>query len=347
MQGLREQILSGRWAPGTRLPTYDVLEQELKVARPTVARLINALREEGLVTIKGAPGVFVADYFPHHYRYYWATSEQPGSREWTSFLATFLDLIAHGQTGMPGEVVPLLGIDGRANNPADQCLREVLRTGATAGLLLMNSATVYQLPALEAKALSRVAICAALPHAALVSLDFDELVERACMRLLEKGQRIAVLSPHAGNLHAAERLLLARGLPEHRLRALHVAPVGCERVTQLLFDRADRPDAVFVTDDNLVEPLLRGLQRAKVAPGSDLLILAHCNWPRPIGLSDGVEHLGFDVREVFALAQACLDEQRRGEPSPVRVVRARFLGELTQALDPTACGAGLAEVQRR
>jgi len=332
---LREEILSGARPPGAKLPTYDALMEQFRVTRPTVARVLDALREEGLVSEKGARGVFVANRFPHHNRYLWVTSEQPGSLEWTSFMATFLDLIELCETGIPGQVVPLVGVDGRANNPAYQLLCEVVEQGSAAGLLLMNSSTIYQLPALEKAGLPRAAIWAPLPHAALVSLAFDALIERACDKLLERGKRIAVMSPHEPNLKAAEAYLTARGLPEAKLWPLHVAQVGCERVTELLFDRADRPDAVFVTDDNLISPLLRGLKRAKVEPGRDVYVLGHCNWPRPIGLGQGVEHIGFDVREIFAAAKACIDAQRAGEAAPTRTVHPRFSEELIEPLAPS------------
>jgi hypothetical protein len=100
-------------------------------------------------------------------------------------------------------------------------------------------------------------------------------------------------------------------------------------MTELLFDRTDRPDAVFLTDDNLVPPFLLGLKRARRKAGRDVYVLAHCNWPRPIGLADGVEHIGFDVREVLSAAKACIDAQRAGEASPTRVIPPRFADELT------------------
>jgi DNA-binding LacI/PurR family transcriptional regulator len=192
----------------------------------------------------------------------------------------------------------------------------------------MNSATTYLLPALQNPGLARVAIWAPLPHAALLRLDFEELIERATSRLLEKGRRVAVISPHAPNLERTQESLFKKGLAKDRLWALHVAPIGCERITELLFDRSDRPDAVFVTDDNLVTALLAGLKRAKVRPGRDVYVLAHCNWPRPIGLKEGVEHIGFDVREVLAAAKECIDEQRAGQSSAGRTVAPRFAREL-------------------
>jgi hypothetical protein len=331
VQVLRNEILSGARAHGAKLPTYDALIEQFGVTRPTVARALKELRGEGLITVDGTRGIFVAKIFPHHNRYLWVTSEQPGSIEWTSFLATILELIQKGETGIVGEVLPLVGVDGRANNPAYQVLCDAVEHTSVAGLLLMNSATTYLLPALQAPGLPRVAIWAPLPHAALLSLDFTGLIERACGRLLQKGKRIAVISPHAPNLDRSQEYLLKRGFDKNRLWALHVAPVGCERITELLFGRDDRPDAVFVTDDNLVTPLLAGLKRAKVRVQRDVYVLAHCNWPRPIGASDGVEHIGFDVREVLVTAKECIDLQRAGDKSPDRLVPPRFLNELLYA----------------
>ena len=329
---LREQILAGQWEPGARLPTYDALMEQFGVTRPTIARVLDTLRQEGLVTVKGQRQVFVTQQFPHHNRYLWVTSEQPGSIEWTQFLATILEVIERGESGIPGDVSALVGVDGRANNPEYQELCEVVERGSAAGLLLVNSAMIYLLPVLQAPGLPRAAIEAPLPHAGLVRLDFAGLIERAAAHLLKKGRRIAVMSPHSPKLAAAEQRLAALGAPE-RVWALQCAPIGCEGVTELLFDRKNRPDSIFVTDDNLIEPLLAGLRRAKVEPGKDVYVLAHCNWPRPLGMEEGVEHLGFDTREVLCAGKDCIDAQRDGEPSPTRVVQARFLGELTRPLN--------------
>ena len=102
VQVLRQEILSGQRAPGSKLPTYDTLIEQFSVTRPTVARVLKALRGEGLITVEGTRGIFVAKTFPHHNRYLWVTSEQPGSIEWTSFLATILDLLRPEQLGVLG-----------------------------------------------------------------------------------------------------------------------------------------------------------------------------------------------------------------------------------------------------
>jgi DNA-binding LacI/PurR family transcriptional regulator len=305
--------------------------EQFGVTRPTIARVLATLREQGLVSVRGTRGVFVSEKLPHDSRYFWVTSEQPGSLEWTTFLATILELIQRGETTIEGEVVPLVGVDGRSNNPEYQRLCQVVEQQSAAGLLVMNSAMTYQLPALEKPGLPRAAIWAPLPNAGLVRLAFEELIERACVQVLERGERIAVVSPHVEVLALTERVLAERGATE-RMRLLHVTPVGCEALITLLFERPDRPDAVFVTDDNLVAPLLLALSRVGVRPKQEAYVLAHCNWPKPIGAAEGVEHIGFDVREVLAAAKECIDAQRAGEPSPTRLVRPRFAHELTRPI---------------
>src|SRR6201999_2988914 len=154
--------------------------------RPTVGRVLDVLREEGLITVKGQRKVFVTERFPHHERYVWVTSEQPGSNEWSLFLATTLEVIEQGETGISGQVSALVGVDGRANNPEYRELCDIETRRSAAGLSVVNSARLYLLPLLQTAGLPRVAIGASLPHASLVKLDFAGLIERASARLLEK-----------------------------------------------------------------------------------------------------------------------------------------------------------------
>jgi serine/threonine protein kinase len=299
-------------------------------SRPTPGRAVDASGEEDAVTVKGELQGFTTPR-PRD-RYVWVTSEQPGSNEWSLFLATTLEVIERGETGISGYVTALVGVDGRANNPEYRQLCELEAHGSATGLLLVNSAMTYLLPVLQTPGLPRVAIGAWLPHASLVELDFAGLIERASMRLLERRGIIAVMSPHAPKLVAARERLEALGLPADRLLTVHAAPIGCERLTELMFDRENHPDAIFVVDDNLIPPLLAGLERAKVRAGKDVYVLAHCNWPRPLGSPEGVEHLGFDVREVLCAGKDLIDAHGEGTPFVKRVIPARFLEELTRPL---------------
>jgi hypothetical protein len=338
VQTLRHEILSGLRAPGAKLPTYDDFVEQFGVTRPTVARGLKALRSEGLVTADGTRGIFVARTFPHTSRVLWVTGERPGTPGWTSLDAAILDLIERGETGVAGEVVPLLGVDGSPGDPAHRTLCDAVRTGSAAGLLISVSPTTRLLPALQTPGLARVSIGGAAAHADELTLDFEALIERASARLARGGKerRIAVLSPHAAHLAQARKSVRAAGVDAQRATFLHVAPIGCEALTHLLFERDDRPDAVLVTDDALVPPLLAGLARAQVRPRRDVRVLAHCHWPSPLGVDDGIEHLGFDARALLAAAREHIDARRAGVAPAAPVLAPLFGHELPAARAPMA-----------
>jgi DNA-binding LacI/PurR family transcriptional regulator len=254
--------------------------------------------------------------------YYWVTSEHPGSEGWGGVTAACFEAIERGR-GVASRIVALTGVDGRAENSAYQRLVQVVERRALKGLFLMSSATMHLLPVLQGSRVPRVTI-----DERLLKLDHEAWLERACTRLVERGRRIALVSPAPGALSAAERRL--ESLHADRLWPLLVGRDGTEHVSELLFLRADRPDAVLITDESLVDPVVAGMKRAKVRPGYDVFVLAHCNWPRPQGPRTGVERIGFDAREVLGLAKQIVDEQSAGGPALARSVPPRFAHELVQ-----------------
>lgn len=58
---LREQIESGRYEPGERLPSEFDLGERFSVSRTTVRRAISNLIQQGLVTTQQGKGIFVAE----------------------------------------------------------------------------------------------------------------------------------------------------------------------------------------------------------------------------------------------------------------------------------------------
>src|SRR5260370_33362103 len=57
---LAEQIKSGRFAPGARLPTEQALTRAARVSRHVVREAVAALRPEGLVSTRQGVGAFVS-----------------------------------------------------------------------------------------------------------------------------------------------------------------------------------------------------------------------------------------------------------------------------------------------
>lgn len=58
---LRQRIRSGRWQPGTQLPTLEQLKLEFGVARVTLRQALSVLESEGLVWRQRGRGTFVSE----------------------------------------------------------------------------------------------------------------------------------------------------------------------------------------------------------------------------------------------------------------------------------------------
>jgi GntR family transcriptional regulator len=58
---LRDQIKSGKLAPGARLPSILTLSQEHGIATVTVRKALDALKDEGLIVTTPGYGTFVAE----------------------------------------------------------------------------------------------------------------------------------------------------------------------------------------------------------------------------------------------------------------------------------------------
>ncbi|GAB2836280.1 hypothetical protein GCM10027176_45730 [Actinoallomurus bryophytorum] len=58
---LRERIESGEIPPGRRIPSLVELEQEFEVARDTLRKAIQVLKDEGLVETVTGMGIFVIE----------------------------------------------------------------------------------------------------------------------------------------------------------------------------------------------------------------------------------------------------------------------------------------------
>jgi GntR family transcriptional regulator len=70
---IREQILRGDLQPGSEVPSERQLADDWKVARPTAAKALQVLRQQGLVESRAGLGTFVRDVRAHRrasYRYH-------------------------------------------------------------------------------------------------------------------------------------------------------------------------------------------------------------------------------------------------------------------------------------
>lgn len=340
---LRGRITDGRLAPGVQLPTRVAIEKQFGASSGTVQRALQELQRDGFVTVLGRQGTFVSTRPPHLTNYALVFPSLPGDPGWTRFYAA-LNYEAPGLGRTMGRQISMYyGAEGGVGHGDTMRLMadaKALRIGGIifAAIPRFLSGT----PAVEELQGPRVAIMTPSTRYGMsqVCPDSESMWERSAAYLLGKGRsNLAILLPpyKAANLEEFRRRMLSHGFnvpPQWVQGAPRDFPELARNLMHLLFEGGrNQPDALFITDDNLVEHALAGLIAAGVRVPEDVEVVAHCNFPHPVVAPVPVKRLGFDARQVL---QACfddLDRQRSGQTTPgVTYIPAAFEEEIgTQA----------------
>jgi len=169
-----------------------------------------------------------------------------------------------------------------------------------------------------------------------VSMTHRAFVARALAYLASRGRRrLAVLcnttDPALVSALRSGAAKVGMTLRPYWLQMVSMdQPEFARNVTHLLFHggQADSPDALLVTDDNLVEHAIRGLVDAGVTVPGEVDVVAHGNFPGPAAGGMKVKRLGYDAREVLAACVSILQARHRGEGPLHREIPAVFEQEL-------------------
>jgi DNA-binding LacI/PurR family transcriptional regulator len=78
----------------------------------------------------------------------------------------------------------------------------------------------------------------------------------------------------------------------------------------------ERPDGLFVMDDNLAENASSGLVAIGARVPQDVAVVAHCNFPWSTPSVLPIQRVGFDTKAIFDQALRIVDMQRRGNAPP-------------------------------
>ena len=341
LSNLRKQIVEGRLSPGSRLPTRNELERKYGVSTITTQRAFDTLKHDGFVESRGKLGTFVTANPPHLCHYGLAFFQHLGQENWRRFDTAFLNEASAIDKLHDRKMRFYYGIDYKSDL-GGECRRLVADAHASrlAGVIFAARPSEQLLQTLATKApqMPCVAITgsrpADLPTASAVTLGSHNLFAKAIDYLASLGRRrIAFLnSPNSSQVRLEEweqnlRTFAAnKGMtsePHWMLAASTTrGGVGVPNLIHLLFEqsRANRPDCLFITNDNLVEHATAGLMAAGVRVPQDVDVVAHCNFPWPVPSSVPVKRVGYDAREVLRRCISIIDEQRGGRLAPRLVV---------------------------
>ena len=327
---IRRRITSGEWGPGRRLPTHRELRRELSANIVTVGRAIDSLRLDGFLDTQGRRGTFVSMHPPHLSRYALVFASHPLEPNWTRQWEALAKEAATLHHDRPVEISVYydVDVDRRGTSGDFERLTEDVLAHRLAGLVFASHPwVVAKTPILDEPGIPRVALMnpdTDYPSVAAVVFG-DTLIERALDYLVAQGRkRLAVLTvpmKAAEHTQRIRRQAAARGL-ETRPYWIQSVGTGTPHSTQAIVHlmmrdgQVDRPDALLVTDDNLVEYATAGLVDAGVRVPTDMDVVVHCNFPWPTPSLVPVRRIGYDAAQMLRACLDIADVQRHGAPVP-------------------------------
>ena len=333
---LKRDILCGIVAPGQRLPTRVELERQFGTTPVTLNRAMKMLVSEGFVRARLGSGTHVATHPPHlaHFALAFPFAVVQGA---SRFYEALRDETGELQAN-ERRVSAFYGIESHVDVEDYQRLLGFVRAHRLAGLIF--AANPYQLvetdsPLIREPGVPRTAIMVADRRVSFPTVypDIDAFLPNAFDYLASRGRkRVAVIrlggATHAslGSIQAlaAERGLILR---PHWLQAAFVGSPEWSRQTALLLlheGQAERPDAVVITDDNLVAGFTEGIRDSGIRVVADgeprrthsLEVVAQANFPYATRSAVPAKRLGYSITHVLAACLERIEQQRRGESPP-------------------------------
>ena len=332
---LRDQIVDGHWQPGIQLPTRTEIEGRFGAGPMTVQRALNSLAEDGFVTTRGSRGTFVTEQPPHLFRVglVFPTAPAEWNRNW---LALNQETQKYAESSTDRSFAFYYGVDGHSDSEDYQRLLRDLENKRIAGLIFSSFPLVLRnTPILKTPNVPRVAFGhnyeMDMPG---INTDGDMWLKRALEYLHSRGRkRVALIMPPTDDRenHWGKPIREA-GFETHPhwLQSVYLRDnVNARYLVQLLMRCEDKPNALLIADDNLVERTTAGLLEAGIRVPEDLEVVAHCNYPWPPQSHVPVQFLGYDARQVLEASLESLDRQRQNlAVPPLTLVPALFADEV-------------------
>lgn len=321
---LRTRIVGGDFSPGMRLPTWTEMESAFGVGRTTLTRALGQLKRDGFIFASSTRGMFVSERPPHLYRYGLVFPMMPDELGWNRFWSALAARAMPVARRMDVEIALFYGIRPEADRSVKAKLLSQADSQRFAGLIVVGASELL-LEELRDASLPKVAVTSnrlsslEVPH---IYPDRASFLARAVEALRGSGRsRVAVLSEHRDPFAQAGDELRRAGLTTRSqwlLQASAIHPASATAIVELLLDRpADqRPDALLITDDNLVDMALAGIVRAGVRVPDDLVVVAHCNWPTDRASVLPTLRLGFDADDLLERCVGMVRALRRGDDVP-------------------------------
>ncbi len=340
---VRELILHGDLGPGDRLPPRTAIEALFQVSTMTVQRAFERLVDDGFIAVSGSQGSFVAPAPPHLHRHALVFPCIAGDPRWVRFWALLKETAQGFSLRRPSRIAIYEGVEFDQLAGSFVSLADDVANRRIAGIIFASDPWPLKGTAiLDAPGIPRVAFSGRTANTQVpgISLGGDGTLffARALDHLVARGRtRIGLLTvPGLSGIHLQtyRAALAQRGLAYHSgwvQVGIQSEPQWAAHLVLAIFrgSAEERPDALIIADDNLVDHSCAGLIQLGLRVPEDLDVVAHANFPIPAPAILPVARLGYDIPGVFAQCIDLLalqrDRQRIPESTAVAPVFAHEL----------------------
>lgn len=302
---IRKLIVSGEWKVGEQLPTYDDLELRFKVSRITLQQVIRHLKQDGFVTSLARQGLFVSKTPPYLNRVGIVIPRDENEVRYWKGLVHSSRTVANQ---MGKEVIVYRNME---NSPESekQLLHDVENH--------MLSGVIFTYPIFPGKPGYSAYVNPLIPKVISTpdvnekltmrfQLNDPQMVKRALDYLQEQGcSRIALFSNLGLGISSLfDEEIKSRKLCSPQKWRFKVSLLNmelAEKIAHLLmcFSENERPDGIFISDDNLASAVIKGIASTRLRIPEDISIVSHYNWS--VGTRDHlqVKSIGFDLKSLI------------------------------------------------
>ncbi len=339
---IRDRIADGRLQPGERLPTQSQMVARHRTTPVTVHKAMTRLASQGFIELRSRVGAFVSPFPPCSNRFalVMVSDVDDWSRQFQfdkvlARAASKLNITS--RAGTDETAVRTIEVYSRVHgvHESEEDLRRLcfdVENRRLAGLIITNRFAIEEpalRPLIGRKGLPVVGLLSrpAPRGVSLIHLDRQAFFTMALIRLRELGCRrvgiVAIDAAAEGEWQMFQRQAGEVGLqtqPYWRIDVHNRYPQMSVPAIHMLsrLPESDRPDALVITDDSLVE----AVTNAMVSTGAVefMRVVAHANFPLVTPCAVSAHRLGFDSTQVLATCVDRLDVLRLGASEPEETI---------------------------
>ena len=327
MEQIRGRIIGGELAPGSQLPSRTEMIKTLGTCKATLQDALNELRRDGFIESRERSGTFVVEKPPHLSRVGVVLGPDPDGL-WRAFTEALRREIPGVERERGCRFVLYENVTKHRETAEYRQLFRDIRAHQLAGLIFRGHIFSWGLdetPFMTVPGIPRVVFTGPpdMPGVPRVQLDDEALFDRVLDYLVARGRRRVALI----NNYELPSWQMAHFLAGVSSRGMAIKSPWIHRVTGdegrrltellMLLTAAERPDALFIADENLTEQVSAGILASGVKAGADIDVVAHANLPAAGPTLVPVKRVGWNMAECLRIFMDLLDRQRLGEEPPL------------------------------